>query len=83
MGWPERHGGFLAALRTHGPSFHFRVRLPASWRTQHGYSFTLTGLAPLGLVLELFIVKEQLLPSRENEVSAAIDTLQHLVLEFH
>jgi hypothetical protein len=50
---------------------------------QNGNSLGLTGLASLGFVLELFIVEEKLLPGCENEVGAAIDTLQNLILEFH
>jgi hypothetical protein len=35
------------------------------------------------MILELLIVKKQLFAGREDEVSAAINTLQNLVLEFH
>jgi hypothetical protein len=37
----------------------------------------------LGIVLELFVVKEKLLPGGEDELSAAVITLEDSVLEFH
>ena len=40
-------------------------------------------LAVLGVVLELFVVKKQLFPGRKDEIGPTVDTLQHLVLEFH
>jgi hypothetical protein len=50
---------------------------------QYGNSFCLAGFAPLGFVFELFIVKEQLFPGREDEVGPAVDALQYFVLKFH
>ena len=58
------------------------VRL-ALRRSKHGNALVLTGLAAFGLVAELLIVKEDLLAGRENEIRAAIDTLENLILEFH
>jgi hypothetical protein len=46
-------------------------------------SFRFAGLASLGFVGELLIVEEQLLPGGENEIRAAVNALQHLVLVFH
>jgi hypothetical protein len=40
-------------------------------------------LAALGIVLELFVVKENLLASRENELGAAVDALEYSIGEFH
>ena len=40
-------------------------------------------LTALGLVFELLVVKEKLFPGGENEITATVDTLQHLVLKFH
>jgi hypothetical protein len=37
----------------------------------------------LGVVLELFIVEEQLLACRENKLGAAVNTLQDSIGEFH
>jgi hypothetical protein len=46
-------------------------------------SLRFAGLAPFGFVSELLIVEEQLLPGRKNEIRAAVNALQHLILEFH
>jgi hypothetical protein len=46
-------------------------------------AFTLAVLAAFGFVLELFIVEEELFTSGENEVGAAVHTLENLVLEVH
>jgi hypothetical protein len=40
-------------------------------------------LAVFGVVLELFIVEKGLLAGRENELGAAVDTLQNSIGEFH
>lgn len=39
--------------------------------------------AAFGVVLEIFIVEEKLLPRRKDEVGAAINALQNLIREFH
>jgi hypothetical protein len=84
LGRPEGHSCVLAALRTGGSSFHLGWALSGRWRcSQYRNPFHLAGLAAFGFVLELFIVKKQLLASSENEVCATVDALQHLVLEFH
>jgi hypothetical protein len=36
-----------------------------------------------GVVLELFIVKKELLAGRKNELGAAVDALQNSIGEFH
>jgi hypothetical protein len=36
-----------------------------------------------GVVLELFIVKEDLLASGEDELGTAVDALQYSIREFH
>jgi len=76
------NGGFLAASRTIGAGLYFGVVAGRS-RAHVGSPFCLAGFAPLRLVLELFIVKEKLLSGSEDEIPAAVDTLQNLVLEFH
>jgi hypothetical protein len=53
------------------------------YRSQNRDPLSFAGLAPLGFVPELFIVEEQLLPGGKNEIRAAVDALQHLILEFH
>jgi hypothetical protein len=85
--WPalcglERDGGFLAAAGTVGPGFHSGTNHGVS-RAGRGNPFGLAGLATFGFVLEVFIVEEQLFAGRKDEVSAAVNTLQNLVLEFH
>jgi len=82
----EWDGGFFPALRAGSPSFDFGIRGSGTWSgcsTEHGDAFGLTGLAPFGFVLELFVVEEQLFSGREHEVGPAIDALEYLVLEFH
>ena len=85
--WPalrglEWHRGFLAAAGTVGPGLHFGTTA-ARGRAQCGRPFALAGLATLGFVLKLLIVEEKLFPGCEDEVSAAVNAFQNLVLEFH
>ena len=79
---PKGHRGLLAALRTTGSRFSFRVGLSRR-RAEYCDAFALAVLAALGLVLELFVVKKQLLACGEDKVRTAIHTLQNLILEFH
>jgi hypothetical protein len=39
--------------------------------------------AAFGVVFKLLIVKEKLLPGGENELIAAVDTLEDSILKFH
>jgi len=78
----KRNRSFLATLGTGSTGFHLGIGARGS-DTQGCRPFCFTRFAPLRLVLELLIVKEELFPSREDEVSTAIDTLEDLVLEFH
>jgi hypothetical protein len=57
--------------------------LPRRCGPQHGHSFGLASLATLRFVFELLVVKEQLFARGEDEIRAAVDTLQYLVLKFH
>ena len=50
---------------------------------EDGDPLGLARLAALGLVLELFVVEEKLFPGGEDEITPAVDALQHLVLKFH
>jgi len=80
----EGYGGFLAALRANRFGFDFVIGLAAAGcGTQHRHPFGFAGLAALGLVLELLIVEKQLFSRGEDEIGAAVNALQHLVLEFH
>ncbi|HWZ51913.1 MAG TPA: hypothetical protein VNW54_10665 [Granulicella sp.] len=73
----EGHGGFdvaLGALGTGlGARYARRGDTAARASAQRG-SLGLAGLAPFGIVLELFIEKEDLLSGRENELAVAIHT---------
>jgi hypothetical protein len=50
---------------------------------KNGDPLRLARFATFGLILELFVVKKQLLPGSKDEIGAAIDTLQNLVLKLH
>jgi len=73
----EGNGGFGGALRTNCPGFCPH----ATAGSGHALDFAL--LASLWIVLELLIVKEQLLTSGKDKVITAIRTLQYLVDEVH
>jgi len=82
----EGDRSLFSASRADGLSFHFGVAviLPGGSRaSQNRYPLGLAGLATLRFVLELLIVKEKLFPGGENEITATVNTLQHLVLKFH
>ncbi len=86
MSGPEGDGGLLAALRADCTGFYASVVLSIAarrWCGEHGHAPRLAGLATLGFVLELLIIKKQLFPSGEHKVGTAVDALQHLVLKFH
>jgi hypothetical protein len=77
----ERHGCVFAARGTGGLGFdatiHRRTRCdPVS-------PLGLTGLAALGLVLELLVGEEELFAGCPNEFGSAVHTPQGLVLELH
>jgi len=46
-------------------------------------ALSFAALAAFGLVLELFVVKKQLLACGKYKIPAAVDALQHPVSEFH
>jgi hypothetical protein len=50
---------------------------------EDGYAFGLAALAALGLVFELLVVEKQLFPGGEDELRAAIDAGEYLILKFH
>jgi hypothetical protein len=56
---------------------------PSIYGSQNRNPLRLAALASLGFVPELLIVEKQLLPGRKDEIRAAVNALQHLVLEFH
>jgi hypothetical protein len=73
----EGNGGFGGALRTNCPGFC----ADATACSGHTLDFAL--FATLWIVLELLIVKEELLPGGKDKVITAIRTLQYLVDEVH
>jgi hypothetical protein len=86
LGWSEGDGGFFAALGAGGASFDARkvVRVAHGWwGAQDGDALGLAGFTALGLVLELFVVEKQLFSGGKDEVSAAVDAGQYLILKFH
>jgi hypothetical protein len=50
---------------------------------ENGYTLGLAGLTAFGLILELFVVEKELFPGGKDEVGAAVDAGQYLVLKFH
>jgi hypothetical protein len=85
LSWFEGDGCFLAALGTDGACFDLgeasaRVRGRSA---EDSHSFRFARLTAFGLVLELLVVKKQLLARSEDEIGAAIDAFQNLVLKFH
>jgi hypothetical protein len=73
----EGNGGFGGALRTNCPGFCAY----ATAGSGHTLDFAL--FATLWIVLELLIVKEQLLTGGKDKVVTAIRTFQYLVDEVH
>ena len=76
----------LSASRTRGLGLDFGVAVGLSRRrrsAEHGNPLGFASFAAFRLVLELLIMKEKLFPSRENEITPTVDTLEHLVLKFH
>ena len=68
--------GLHSARRTLGPGFRPDPRTPVR-------AFGLALLAALGIVLEILVVKEELLARGKDEFGAAINALQYLIGEFH
>ena len=63
-----------ATCRAHHLSLHTRTHICA---------FRLAGLATLGVILELFLTKEDLLADAENEWLSTVNAGQGLVTVFH
>jgi hypothetical protein len=83
---PERHGGFLAALRARSSRLHpgkvvsIALRLRAG---ENGNALGLARLTALRFVPELFIGEKLLFPGGKDEINTAVDTGQYLILKFH
>ena len=81
---PEGYGSFFAALRTNRSGLDPVVGVALGWcGSQHGHPFRFAGFAPFWFILELLVTEEELFSRREDEVRAAVNTFQHLVLKFH
>jgi len=76
LGWLKWHRGFPAALRAGGHGFRF-----GKARGRRTRAFGLTVLAPLGFVLEVFVVEEVLFSRCEYEVCSAVYALEDAVLK--
>lgn len=72
----EWNRGFGPTIRTGCPCFGADPRVTAG-------AFGLALLTPLRVVFELLIVEEELLARCEDEIGAAVYTLQYAILEFH
>jgi hypothetical protein len=72
----ERNRSLRTALGTRRSSFLAATRSAAG-------TFSLAGLAAFRIVSELLLLKEQLLPSRKNELISAIGALENLVYKLH
>jgi hypothetical protein len=76
LGWLEGNRRLCAALRARSP--RLGPHALTSPRT-----FRLALFAMLGIVLELFVVEENLLACCEHKFCAAVDTLKDSIVEFH
>lgn len=79
--WPalrrfKGNSGFYTALRTCGAGFGSNLLVPTN-------PFGLALLAALGVVFELFVVKEHLLARRKDELGATVNARQYPIGEFH
>ena len=83
MSWFKRDRRFPLACRAYRLGFYSLIVSAVLWQTQCLGPLTFTILATLGLVLELFVVEEELLTRGEYEICAAINAFQYLVLELH
>jgi hypothetical protein len=82
----EGHRSLFAALRAHSSGLGSRRTVMSSARvggSENRHSLRLAALASLGFVAELLIMEKQLLAGRKDKIRAAVNALQHLVLEFH
>jgi hypothetical protein len=75
----------LSALRTLNRDFNSLANTGGLRGCYCGEAFILgllAGFAPLGFVLQSFIVKENLLASRPDKILRTINTLNRAILEF-
>ena len=82
----ERHGRFFAAAGARRPGLYLVVRVApalAGGRAKGRCPLRFARLATLGLVLELFVVEEELLAGGKNEIGPAVNAFESLILEFH
>jgi hypothetical protein len=74
---------FPLASRADRLGFDPLVIAPALRQTKRLGALTFAVLTAFWFVLELFVVKKQLLTGGEHEVGATIHALQNLILELH
>lgn len=82
----ERDGGFTLAPGANCLRFGPLEVSAASTAVRQPQCLGALGLAfltALGLIFELFVVKEELLTSGKNEIGAAVHALENLILELH
>ena len=78
---PERHRGFLPALRAAGPGFRTHWAAVAAARCFGALGFA--AFAALGLILEAFIGEEHLFSAGKYKLGATLRALQDLIVIFH
>jgi hypothetical protein len=76
LGWFEGDCRLCSALRTRGPGFGTNLLISAN-------ALGLALFASLRVVLELFVVEENLLASSKNKLGAAVNARQYSIGEFH
>jgi hypothetical protein len=76
LGRLEWNSGFSSALGTGGASFGTHLLASAN-------PLSLALFATLGVVLELFVVEEDLLAGSKDELGAAVNARQYSICEFH
>jgi hypothetical protein len=76
------NSGFFPALRTSGLGFRSHLGSPASASATFG-TLRLAGLATLRFVFETLVGEKHLFAGGENKLSAALRTLQDLIVVFH
>jgi hypothetical protein len=84
LGWPERHGCFLAALRAICLGFRAHLQAAAVGVTTATFGAScFATLTPFGFVLETFVGEKHLFAGGKYKLGAALRTLQDPIVIFH
>src|SRR5579871_1618841 len=87
LGRAKRHGGIFAALGADRPGLDALVSGAVARHRrrggQYGNALGFARFAALGLVLEMLVVKKELLSGCEHEGGPTVDAGQYLILKFH